>query len=101
MSSTQDAVNVFYIFMLYSIIFKCPEPDRVYMWETHEADSVLTNKLWLDNCSDKLFGAFIVQEDKRIYQNESEATSKVEIWLLDPTKDFLAAKKYIENCIYC
>ena len=96
MSSIQDAVNVFYIFMLYSIIFKCPEPDRVYMWETHEAD-VLTNKLWLDNCSDKLFGAFIVQEDKRIYQNESEATSKVEIWLLDPTKDFLAAKKYIEN----
>ena len=93
MSSTQDAVNVFYN----GIIFKCTEPDRVYMWETHEADSVLTNKLWLDDYSDKLFGAFIVQEDKRIYQNESEATSKVEIWLLDPTKDFLAAKKYIEN----
>ena len=55
MSSTQDAVNVFYN----DIIFKCTEPDRVYMWETHEADSVLTNKLWLDDYSDKLFGAFI------------------------------------------
>ena len=65
------------------------------MWETHEADSVLTNKLWLDDYSDKLFGAFIVY--KRIYQNESEATSKVEVSLLDPTKDLLAAKKYIEN----
>ena len=67
------------------------------MWETHEADSVLTNKLWLDNYSDKLFGAFIDQEDKPIYQNESEATSKVEVWLLDPAKDLPAAKKYIEN----
>ena len=67
------------------------------MWESHEAGSVLTNKLWLDNYSDKLFGAFIVQEDKRIYQNESEATSNVEVSLLDPTKDLLASKKYIEN----
>ena len=71
------------------------------MWETHEADSVLTNKLWLDDYFDKLYGAFIVQKDKRIYQNESEATSKVEVWLLDPTKDLLAAKKDIENCVYC
>ena len=67
------------------------------MWETHEADSVRYNKLWLDDYSDKLYGAFIVQKDKRIYQNESEATSKVEVSLLDPTKDLLAATKYIEN----
>ena len=67
------------------------------MWETHEADSVRYNKLWLDDYSDKLYGAFIVQKDKRIYQNESEATSNVEVSLLDPTKDLLASKKYIEN----
>ena len=30
------------------------------MWETHEADSVRYNKLWLDDYSDKLYGAFIV-----------------------------------------
>ena len=71
------------------------------MWETHKADSVLTNKLWLDDDIDKLYGPFIVQKDKRIYQNESEATSKVEVWLLDPTKDLLASTKYIENRIYC
>ena len=69
----------------------------IQIWETHVAASVFPNKLWLDDYSDKLFGAFIVQEDKRIYQNESEATSKVEVSLLDPTKDLLAAKKYLEN----
>ena len=67
------------------------------MWETHEADSVRYNKLWLDDYSDKLYGAFIVHKDKRIYQYESEATSNVEVSLLDPTKDLLAAKKYLEN----
>ena len=29
------------------------------MWETHKADSVLTNKLWLDDYIDKLYGTFI------------------------------------------
>ena len=60
MSSTQDAVNVCYMFMLYGIMWELPEADREYhtpflrkfssgtsgrefvwtiqMWETHEAD---------------------------------------------------------------
>ena len=43
----------------------------IQMWETHEADRVLPNMLWFDDSSDELFGVFTVEEDKRIYQNES------------------------------
>ena len=43
----------------------------IQMWEIHGADRVLPNMLWFDDYSDKLFGVFTVEEDKRIYQNES------------------------------
>ena len=71
------------------------------MSEAYAKDSILPKKLWLDDYTDKLFGAFYVTEDNRIYQNESEATSKVGVRLLDSTKGLLAAKRDIENCVYC
>ena len=81
------------MFLLYGIIREHSEADREYhppflrpitsrtsgrefvwviqMWESHEADRVLPNMLWFDDYSDKLFGVFTVEEDKRIYQSKS------------------------------
>ena len=74
--------------MLFDIVWERPVSDREYhppflspmvsttfgygfVWgnfflEAYGAHSVFPIKLWLDDYSDKLFGAFIVQRDKWI-----------------------------------
>ena len=56
------------------------------------------DKLCDDDYFHKLYCAFIVEEDKKLLRhNESFATSKVWVWLLEPTEDILATKRDIEN----
>ena len=70
--------------------------------EKESYDIVHPDKLRDDDYFHKLYGAFIMEEDKKVLRKyESFATSKVWFWLLEPTEDLLTAKRHIENRVYC
>ena len=43
-----------------------------------------------------------MEENKKVlHKHESFATSKIWVWLLEPTEDLLAAKRHFESRVYC